>query len=147
MEFLGIHVTHDAGKIQLDQRKYLQKVLDCFQMTNAKIAQTPLPTGWTPMENKAAVNPAICQKYQTVIGSLLYLMLGTRPDIAFVVIKMSQFSANPSQEHLDKAMYIMRYLVGTQDYSIVYDGVVADGLIAYTDSDWAADPRQAILLP
>jgi hypothetical protein len=139
MEFLGIHVTRDEGKIQLDQWKYLQKVLDPFQMTNAKIAQTPLPTGWTPTENKAMVNPTIRQKYQTVIGSLLYLMLGTRPDIAFAVIKMSQFSANPSQEHLDKAMYIMRYLVGTQDYSIVYDGVVADGLITYTDSDWAAD--------
>jgi Reverse transcriptase (RNA-dependent DNA polymerase) len=138
-EFLGIRVTRDAGKIQLDQRKYLAKVLDRFQMTNAKIAQTPLPTGWNPTENKNAVNPVIRQKYQTVIGSLLYLMLGTRPDIAFAVIKMSQFSANPSQEHLDKAMYIMRYLVGTQDYSIVYDGVKAEGLIAYTDSDWAAD--------
>jgi hypothetical protein len=136
---LGIRVTRDAGKIQLDQRKYLAKVLDRFQMTNAKIAQTPLPTGWNPTENKNAVNPAIRQKYQSVIGSLLYLMLGTRPDIAFAVIKMSQFSANPSQEHLDKAIYIMRYLVGTQEYSIVYDGVKAEGLIAYTDSDWAAD--------
>lgn len=36
-------------------------------------------------------------------------------------------------------MYIMHYLVGTQDFSIVYDGVKAEGLIAYTDSDWAAD--------
>jgi hypothetical protein len=108
-------------------------------MTNAKITQTPLPTGWNPTENKNAVIPAIHQQYQTVIGSLLYLMLGTRPDIAFAVIKMSQFSANPGQKHLDKAMYIMRYLVGTQDYSIVYDGVKAEGLIAYTDLDWAAD--------
>jgi hypothetical protein len=138
-EFLGIRVTCDAGKIMLDQQKYLKKILDRFNMSNAKIAQTPLPTGWTPMENKAMVSPVIRQKYQSVIRSLLYLMLGTRPDITYAVIKLSQFSANPSQKHLDKAMYIMRHLVGTQNYSIVYDGKKSEGLIAYTDSDWAAD--------
>jgi len=53
---------------------------------------------------------------------------------------MSQFSANPSQDHLDKAMYIMRYLVGTQDYHVVHDGRLNEGLIAHTDSDWAGDP-------
>ena len=66
-------------------------------------------------------------------------MLGMRPDVAYVVIKLSQFSANPSQIHLDKALYIMRYLVGTQDYKIVYNGKVTEGLMAFTDSDWAAD--------
>ena len=73
------------------------------------------------------------------MGSLLYLMLGMRPDIAYTVIKMSQFSANPSQEHLYKAMHIMRYLAGTQDYVLIYDGIKSEGLHAFTDSDWAAD--------
>ena len=108
-------------------------------MTNAKIAPTPLPTGYNPIESTKPVNPVRRQKYQQVIESLLYLMLGTRPDIAYAVIKLSQFSANPSQIHLDKALYIMRYLVGTQDYKIVYNGKVTEGLFAYTDSDWAAD--------
>jgi len=67
-------------------------------------------------------------------------MLGMHLDIAFVVIKMSQFLANPSQDHLNKAMYIMRYLVGTQDYHMVYDGVQNEGLIAHTDLDWAGNP-------
>ena len=108
-------------------------------MTNAKIAHTPLPTGYNPMENKEANNPALLQTYQSVIGYLLYLMLGTRPDIGFAVIKMSQFSANPSKEHLEKAKYILNYLAGTQDYSLVFDGQIGEGLMAYTDSDWAAD--------
>ena len=67
-------------------------------------------------------------------------MLGTQPDIAFTVIKMSQFLANPSQDHLDKAMYIMCYLVSTQNYHVVYDGSLNEGLIAHTDLDWASDP-------
>jgi len=53
---------------------------------------------------------------------------------------MSQSLANPSQDHLKKAMYIMCYLVATQDYHVVYDGRLNEGLIAHTDSDWASDP-------
>jgi len=67
-------------------------------------------------------------------------MLGMHLDITFAVIKMSQFLANPSQDHLEKAMYIMCYLIGTQDYHMVYDGVQNEGLIAHTDLDWAGDP-------
>ena len=134
-----MRVTCGSNQIRLDQQKYLKKLLDRFNMQNAKIAHTPLPTGYTPLENKEPVNQQIRQKYQAVIGSLLYLMLGTRPDIAYTVIKMSQFSANPSQEHLDKAMHIIRYLVSTQNYQLIFDGERSEGLIAYTDSDWAAD--------
>jgi len=67
-------------------------------------------------------------------------MLGTRPDIAYAVTKMSQFAVNPSREHLDKVLYICRYLAGTADYALVYDGPSNKGLIACTDSDWAQDP-------
>ena len=68
-------------------------------------------------------------------------MLGTRPDIAFVVTKLSQFSANPSQDHLSRALYICRYLLGTSKYSLVYNGPGDEGLMAYADSDWASDPN------
>jgi len=66
-------------------------------------------------------------------------MLRTRPDIAFAVTKLAQFAANPLQEHLDKALYICRYLVGTQEYRLTYDGSSMEGLSACTDSDWASD--------
>lgn len=49
-------------------------------------------------------------------------------------------SANPTKEHVDKALYICRYLVGTQDYALTYDGASNESLVAYTDSDWASDP-------
>jgi hypothetical protein len=66
-------------------------------------------------------------------------MLGTRPDIAFAVTKLAQFAANPSKEHLDKARYIVRYLAGTSNYALVFNGASNEGLIAYTDSDYAAE--------
>jgi len=67
-------------------------------------------------------------------------MLGTWPDISFMVIKISQFMANPSQEHLNKAMHIFQYLAGTQNYQLVYKGgQTAKILMGFMDSDWAAD--------
>jgi len=139
-DFLGIKVNKTTSCITIDQKAYLKMVLERFDMHNAKIAPTPIPSGYVLQENKGAVDPVWHQKFQSVIGSLLYLMLGTHPDITFVVIKMLQFSANPSQDHLDKAIYIMCYLVSTQDYHVVYDGRINEGLIAHTDLDWASDP-------
>jgi hypothetical protein len=66
-------------------------------------------------------------------------MLGTHPDICSAITKMLQFSVNPSQEHLDKAMYLCKYLAGRSRYALIYDGHSQKELMAYTDSDWAAD--------
>jgi hypothetical protein len=66
-------------------------------------------------------------------------MLGTQPDIAQAVIKMSQFSSNPTEDHLQKALYIVRYLAGTKSLCIKYDGASTTGFVAYSDTDWAGD--------
>jgi len=130
-DFLGMKVNKTTSHIMINQKAYLEMVLERFDMHNAKIAPTPILSGYVPQENKGAVNPVRQQRFQSVIGSLLYLMLGMCPDIAFAVIKMSQFSANPSQDHLEKAMYIMHYLVGTQDYHMVYDGRIMKAHCTY----------------
>ena len=67
-------------------------------------------------------------------------MLGTRPDITYAVTKLAQFAANPLKDHMSKAQYICCYLNSTPNYSLVYDGSGDEGVIAFTDSDWAADP-------
>ena len=135
-----MRIERKGNCILLDQCSYLETVVEHFGMQNAKNAQTPLPSGYQPQENKAAVNPAMRSEYQQVIGSLLYIMLGTRPNIAYAVTKMAQFAANPSKEHLDKARYIVRYLASTPKYVLVLNGASNKGLIAYSDSDYAADP-------
>jgi hypothetical protein len=84
------------------------------------------------------VDKKLRTKYQQVIGLLLYLILGTRPDIAFAVMKMAQFAINLSEEHLTKALYICKYLAGTTDYSLQY-GLKQEGLYTYADADWASD--------
>ena len=67
-------------------------------------------------------------------------MIGTRPDIAFAVTALSKHAANPSQDHLNKALYIGYYLYGTQSTYIKYDGSTDKGITVCTDLDWGSDP-------
>ena len=141
-EFLHMRITQKGSKISIDQCTYLEKVLERCGMQNAKSALTPLPAGYVPSPSETSATTELRSRYQTVIGSLLYLMLGSRPDIAFAVTKLAQYAANPSKEHLDKALYICHYLVGTSKYQLTYDGNSGEGISACTDSDWASDPTE-----
>jgi Reverse transcriptase (RNA-dependent DNA polymerase) len=138
-EFLRMCIQCKNGRIYLDQTAYLQKVLQRFKLQNANLAHTPLPEGYQPSHNTSPVDPSLRSQFQQVIGSLLYIMLGTCPDIAFAVTKLSQHAANPSEDHLSRALYICCYLLGTLDYALVYDRPSDGGLEAYVDSDWASD--------
>ena len=109
-------------------------------MSNARGATTPLPAGYVPVKSKEQCSPVFRKTYQSIIGSLLYIMLGTRPDITYAVTKLAQFAANPLKEHMSKAQYICRYLNSTPNYSLVYDGSGDEGIIAFMDSDWPDDP-------
>src|SRR5580700_11827621 len=78
-EFLRMRITRAGNSIHIDQTKYLETVLQRCGMQNAKSAATPLPAGYVPTISVEATSPELRSRYQTVIGSLLYLMLGTRP--------------------------------------------------------------------
>jgi len=61
---------------------FANAVLKRFNMQNVKEVSIPLPSEYNPVPNESPVNEKLHTKYQQVIGSLLYLMLGTRPDIS-----------------------------------------------------------------
>jgi hypothetical protein len=73
--------------------------------------------------------------YRQIIGSLMYLM-NTKPEICFSVNTLSQFLVEPIRVHLVAAKHVMRYLKGTIDYGISYDGDHDFTLSGYTDTDW-----------
>ena len=70
-------ITQKGKDICLDQHDYLDKVLEHFSMTNAKSVPTPLPLNWVPQLNKGKASPELLRNYQSIIGSPLYLMIGT----------------------------------------------------------------------
>ena len=124
----------------IHQVNYLKKILEHFRLTNPKATPTPLPAGYHSLLNEAEIDSTLHLRYQMVIGSLIYLMIGTRPDIAFAVTALSKHAANPSQDHLNKALYIGHYLYRTQSTYIKYDGSTGKGIMAYTNLDWGSDP-------
>jgi hypothetical protein len=154
-EYLGMKIVRDRKlrKLWIDQNDYALKVVNRFGLRDSKKTSVVLPTGYTQEPNLGTCTSERRTYYQSVIGSLLYLALGTRPDITYAVIMMSQFSANPSETHVTKALHIVRYVASTLSAKICYnaggarnrDGEIFGfhkGLIAYADADWATDPIQ-----
>ncbi|KAE8217198.1 hypothetical protein CF326_g9530 [Tilletia indica] len=80
------------------------------------------------------------QFYAALVGCLLWLAQGTRPDIAFQVGKLARFMANPSDEHLAAAKRVLRYLAGTRELGLRFRHTDLAQLVGYSDSDHGADP-------
>jgi Reverse transcriptase (RNA-dependent DNA polymerase) len=136
--YLGIRITRDrsAKCLEIDQSGYIKDVLDRFNMTDANPHNTPLPAGADVhlIKNTEQASQSEIKHYQSLIGSLLYVQIGTRPDISFAVSRLAQYAANPSNQHLRLANYVLSYLSGTIDARLCYDGMNGDGLHGYSDS-------------
>ena len=136
--YLGVRIVRDRKTrlLEIDQSGYITDVLERFGMTDANPHNTPLPSGADVhlVKYEGIASQSDIKHYQSLIGSLLYVQIGTRPDIAFAVSRLAQYAANPSPQHLKLAQYVLGYLVGTKDMCIRYDGVQGDGLHGYSDS-------------
>jgi hypothetical protein len=77
--------------------------------------------------------------YASAVGSLMYAMVCTRPDIAQAVGVVSRYMANPGREHWQAVKWILRYLRGTCGVRILYGRGDGRGLTGYCDSDYAGD--------
>jgi len=87
---LDMHISHNCKnqKIFIDQCEYLEKVLVHFNVVTNP-THTPLPSKFSFKPNKKQYDPKFCQKYQQLVGSLMYLMISSRPDIGFTVVKLA----------------------------------------------------------
>jgi hypothetical protein len=142
---LGLEVkTHGNGSIKISQRKYLEDILQRFNMNDCKPVATPLDPNChlTKEINEITSDDEEKMKnipYKEAIGSLMYLMIGTRPDIAAAVCKLSQFMQNPGLNHWSAIKRVFRYLQGTKDYELVYKPNKNISVVGYSDADWAND--------
>ena len=76
--------------------------------------------------------------YASTVGSLMYAMLCTRPDIYYVVGIVSRYQSNPRMGHWIAVKHILKYLRRTRDYMLVYSSGDLNS-IGYTDSDFQSD--------
>ena len=144
-QILGMRITRDRqnGKLWLSQERYVEKVLERFNMSNAKAVSTPL-AGHFKLSTKQCPNNEKDKKemekvpYSSAVGSLMYAMVCTRPDIAQAVGVVSRFLSNPGREHWNAVKWILRYLKGTSKQCLCFGNGNAM-LESYTDADMAGD--------
>lgn len=127
--FVGLEITRKRGekKILLNQRGYLERILEKFNMTDCKAVSSPGdPSNKLSKEMEPKTETEKDQMkavpYREAVGSLMFAMTCTRPDIAFEVGKVAQYCENPGPDHWTAVKRILRYIKGTLDLSIVYGG-------------------------
>ncbi|XP_066959100.1 uncharacterized protein [Macrobrachium rosenbergii] len=121
----------------MNQSKFIEKVLRKFKMDecNPKSIPCDLSVNKCTFEESPELDDSTL--YRNIVGSLIYIMTCTRPDLSFVVSKLSQYMARPTQSHLAMCKYVLKFLKGTKQHCLVfkrsYDTIEIFG---YCDSDW-----------
>lgn len=139
--FLSLNVSRnvESKTITLDQKQFILKILKRFKMQDCKGSSTPMEANLklTKCENKENLTKS---PYRELIGSLLYLSLGSRPDICFAVNYFSRFQDCASDNHWNHLKRIVRYLKQTIDYKLTFvDDCSGNILKCNVDSDWGND--------
>ncbi|KAL7399994.1 hypothetical protein ABVT39_005028 [Epinephelus coioides] len=135
---LGISVVQDKAKncVFLHQKHYIETK---YGMNNANPIATPADANVKLKKDDGVSKPVNPSTYQSMVGSLLYAAMATRPDIAQAVSVVSKFNANPNAAHLTAVKRILRYLKGTVNLALKYEQSESGTLIGFSDADWARD--------
>ena len=143
--FLGMGVQRDRTRrlIELTSTTHIEDMLHRFGMQDCKPAATPLP-------HKAVLGPRGPDEeplppqtpYRSLVGSLLYVAMWTRPDVAFAVSQVARFQSDPSVYHWTLAKHILRYLQGTRNRGLTFSPGDGDAGVVrgYVDASWGEDP-------
>ena len=163
---LGMHIKRDdeAGTITVEQRRYLEDVLKRFDYTGRSyvtpgdeaviygrymsppakgeesLTETVPPRRWKHTDDELEFVRQF--QYREKVGSLLYVAIRARPDIANAVRLAAKYSAYPGILHCKLIDRILGYIQGTLDYTVVYGGQRLSDLTldVWSDADWAYDP-------
>jgi hypothetical protein len=144
-KILGMEITRDrkSGLLFLSQHDYINKVLHRFNMPDAKKVTTPIAPHFKLSATQCLVTHEDIEymsrvPYSSVVGSLMYAMVYSRPDLSYAMSLVSRYMANPGKEHWKDVQWIFRYLRGTFKACLKF-GRTRKGLVGYVDSDYAGD--------
>jgi hypothetical protein len=144
---LGIKIYRDRLRrlIGLSQSAYLDKILKKFKMDQSKkgflpvlqgvkLSVTQCPTTAEDRE-KMSVIP-----YASVIGSIIYAMLCTRPDVSLAISMVGRYQSDLGVDHWTAVKNILKYLKRTKDMFLIYGGAEELVVKGYVDASFDTDP-------
>ncbi|KAK8502801.1 hypothetical protein V6N12_073851 [Hibiscus sabdariffa] len=143
---LGVKIYRDRSRrlLGLSQSTYIDKVLKRFSMEESK-------RGFLPMRHGISLSKEICPStpqerermsqipYASAIGSIMYAMICTRPDLSYALSMTSRYQANPGEGHWTSVKNILKYLRRTKDVFLVYGGEEELRIKGYTDASFQTD--------
>jgi hypothetical protein len=139
-KILGMEIIRDrkSGLLYLSQKNYIEKVLHRFNTHNVKPVSTPLAPHFKLFAKQCAESDDDLEymskvSYSSVVGSLMYAMVCSRPDLSHALGVVSRYMANPSREHWNNVQWILRYQHGSSNACLCF-GKSGDGLFGYVDS-------------
>lgn len=137
VRFLGIEILQVEEGIFLHQTKYIEDLLERFGMQDCITLPIPMQPGL--QFDGSECDPNL--EFQQLIGSLLFLVRCTRPDIAYATHYLSRFFGSYNKLHMNAAKRILQYLKGTKSLGIMYTESEADRdvVCAYVDADYGSD--------
>jgi hypothetical protein len=126
---LGMEIKRDRvnRKLWLNQRKYVKKILQRFDIQECKSIRVPIHVGVKLFADSC---PKTQEKeedmshvsYASVVGSLMYAMVSTRPKIAHTMGVLNRYMSKPGKEPWIVVKRVFRYFCGTTSYGLCYQG-------------------------
>ena len=135
---LGMKISRKSNGLVLSQSHYVKKVLEKFRKYDDSPVRTPVYVNLHLSKNKGQ---GISQlEYSRIIGSLMYIMNCTRPDIAYSVSDLSRYTSNLGEDHCKALVRVLRYLKYTLNYGLHYTRYLAI-LEGYSDANLISDTK------
>nr|GEV82420.1 retrovirus-related Pol polyprotein from transposon TNT 1-94 [Tanacetum cinerariifolium] len=152
-KIFGIEIVRDRSRkiMRVSQFGYVSKILNNFRIDNGKSVQMPLVGNFKLLLKDCPVRDCDVDMmskvpYANAVGSLMYLMVCTRPDITYAISVANGYLANPCKNHWEAVKWILKYLRGTANIRLVY-GTDRDNHVdvtGYVDSDYTKDPDKCM---
>ena len=135
---LGVSIKEKDGVLLLSQEQYIKKILYKYNLQDCKPVSTPMDVNVKLVKDDGYSKPVDPVQYQSMVGSLIYAAIATRPDIAHAVNTLAKFNSSPNEAHRTAAKRVLRYLKGTLKLHLQYNAN-GEEMEGYSNADWAAD--------
>ena len=122
----------------MNQSKYVEYILNRFGMTDCKPKPTPCEIDANKIRYADSTELSDSRLYREIVGSLIYVMTCTRPDLCYIVSMLSQYMTKPTLAHLGMATHVLRYVQGTMHYGLKFQKSDVLEVNGFCDSDWGA---------
>ena len=153
--YLSINITRNLANysMELDQTEYILQMWNTFKGVENKRITTPFQDNWRidieeELENQNDADRAFVAEfpYRELVGSLLFIQICTRGDIAYEVHYLSRFNNRPCKALCLAAKRVLIYLFNTRDRKLTLGGTKLPLLTLFCDTDFAAcvDTRKTV---